>query len=160
MAPNFGQAPEERKKNPNARRPWPSFAPCGASIHFCLLTHGLRRGLRCFRAYGAPEGCDGMFRPYGARASHTALPTAYAVGYGAFAPTALEECDGDSFTRHCDSKNTERFRNSRESRAAIPRPRSRRCDSRGLRTRFRDRGAGDAIAVGRARDSATAERSM
>jgi len=49
----FAQAPEGRKKNTNARRPWPTFAPCGAKIDLCLLTHGLRRGLRCFRAYGA-----------------------------------------------------------------------------------------------------------
>jgi len=89
MAPNFGQAPEGRKKIANVRRPWPCFAPCGASIGFCLLTHDLRRGLRCFHA-GAPE-----------------------------------ECEDDSFMRHCDSRKSERFRNSRGSRAASPRPRSR-----------------------------------
>jgi len=88
------RAPEGRKKNANARRPWPCFAPCGASIDFCLLTHGLRRGLRCLRTCGAPE-----------------------------------ECDGDSFVRDCDSRNTERFRNSRGSHAASA---TCRCATRGI----------------------------
>jgi len=82
-----GGAKEERKRATAVVL----FRPCGAYIDFCLLTHGLRRGLWCFRAYGAPEECDGKYRPYGARASHTAIPTAYAVGYGAFAPTALRK---------------------------------------------------------------------
>jgi len=46
---------------------------------------------RKHRCSGAPEECDGMYRPYGVRASHTAIPTAYAVGSGAFAPPALRK---------------------------------------------------------------------
>jgi len=48
------------------------FRPYGASIDFCVLTHGLRRGLWCFRPYGAsewpadPKRCS--FRPRGCAA--------------------------------------------------------------------------------------------